>query len=260
MTWRDILVHVKPHEGSSEHVDVAIRLARSFGAQLTGLYTLPDATLQPRYAMLASKAEHRFRKALAVNEVSGDWQIGEGDASELLVIAGRFHDLIVVKQTDPHSTESGPDIPEECAISSGVPALVVPFQGAFPETGHHALVAWNQSREAAVAVHAALPLIARAQKVTILIGRGKGSFRGITRYPHLDIIGYLSKYAASIATHAFEAADWEAGPRILQVAGETGADVIVMGAYGHARWRELILGGATRHILKNMTVPVLMAH
>ena len=118
----------------------------------------------------------------------------------------------------------------------------------------------TKAGEAAVALHAALPLIARAQKVTILIGRGRNGFHGITRYPHLDIIGYLSKHAASIATHAFEAADWEAGPRILQVAGETGADVIVMGAYGHTRWRELILGGATRHILKNMTLPVLMAH
>ena len=73
-------------------------------------------------------------------------------------------------------------------------------------------------------------------------------------------MGYLERHAVEVSTWAFEAHDWEAGARILDVADETNSDLVVMGAYGHPAWRELFLGGATRHVLKHTTIPVLMAH
>ncbi len=275
MTWRDILVHLKAHEEWAEHIDLAISLAGTFNARLAGLRTsrevatikqylgeTSDAALEMegREAVLAAEAEQRFRQALKANGVDGDWDTGEGDASEILMLAGRVHDLIVVEQRREGSDEPGWDAAETCAVSSGTPTLVVPFEGSFPSVGERVLIAWNGSQQAAAAVHGAMPLIRRAKHVTVLIGRGKESLSSITRYPKMDIVGYLERHAAEVSTWAFEAHDWEAGARILAAADDTNSDVVVMGAYGHPAWRELFLGGATRHVLKHMTIPVLMAH
>ena len=275
MTWRDILVHLKAHEDWSEHIEVAIRLAQIFNARLTGLRTSRQAAtlkqylgatsdagleVEARETVLAAEAEQRFRQALKANGVDGDWDTGEGDASEILMLAGRVHDLIVVEQRHEGFDETGWDVAETCAVSSGTPTLVVPFEGLFPSVGERVLVAWNGSEQAAAAVHAAIPLIRRAKHVTLLIGEGKERVSSITRYPKVDIGGYLGRHAADVSTWAFEAHDWEAGARLLDIANETNSDLVVMGAYGHPAWRELFLGGATRHVLKHMTVPVLMAH
>ena len=192
---------------------------------------------------LAAEAKQRFRQALKANGVDGDWDTGEGNASEIMMLAGRVHDLIIVRQRHEGFDEPGWDVAETCAVSSGTPTLVVPFVGSFPSVGARVLVAWNGSQQAAAAVHGALPLIRRAKHVTVVIGRGKESLISITRYPKLDIVGYLGRHAAEVSTWAFEAHDWEAGARILDVAREANSDLIVMGAYGHPAWRELFLAG-----------------
>ena len=259
MTWRDILVHLKAHEEWSEHIEVAIRLAKTFNARLTGLRTSREAAtvkqylgatsnaaleMEAREAVLATEAEQRFRQALKANGVDGDWDTGEGDASEIVMLAGRVHDLIVVQQRHEGFDEAGWDVAETCAVSSGTPTLVIPFEGSFPSIGERVLVAWNGSQQAASAVHGAMPLIRRAKHVTVLIGRGKESLSSIARYPKMDIMRYLERHAAEVSTWAFEAHDWEAGARILDAADDTNSEVVVMGAYGHPAWRELFLGGA----------------
>jgi nucleotide-binding universal stress UspA family protein len=275
MTWRDILVHVQTGEEWSGHIDIAISLAKTFNARLTGLRTSNSAAtvkhylgasspaaleFEAREAALLANAEQRFRQALAASGVDGEWDTAEGNAGEILSIAGRVHDLIVVRQRRMGGDEPGFDVAETCAMWSGTPTLVAPCDGSFPTVGERVLVAWNGSQQASASVHGALPLIERAKHVTILIGKGKESVSSITRYPKLDIAGYLARHAAEVATYAFEAGDWEAGAKILDAADRTESDLIVMGAYGRSAWRELFLGGATRHILEHMTVPVLMAH
>jgi nucleotide-binding universal stress UspA family protein len=275
MTWRDIPVHVKANEDWSEHIDVAMRLAKNFDARLTGLRTSQNAATIKQYlatnseaaleaaareTALASETERRFRDALNANRLDGDWDAAEGNASEILMLAGRVHDVIVVKQTQEGVDEPGWYVPEACAVSSGSPTLVMPFEGSFPSIGERLLIAWNGSQQAAAAVHGAMPLIHCAKQVTVVIGRGEESLRSITRYPKLDIVGHLSRHAAEVSTWAFEAHDWEAGARMLDIADKTNSDLVVMGAYGHSAWRERFLGGATRHVLKHMTLPVFMAH
>jgi nucleotide-binding universal stress UspA family protein len=275
MSWRDILVHVKACEDWSEHIDVAMRLAKDFNAKLAGLYTCRDVAvlkillgedaataqeIEQRELAHIQAAEQRFKSKLKENGVSGDWDHGEGAASDLVTLAARVHDIAIVEQTDETSDEPGWDVAETCAVSSGTPTLVIPCKGSFPVIGKRILLAWNGSRQAATAMHAALPLISRAEHVTVLLGRGKDSFGSITRYPRLDVAGYLSRHAAEVSSRVFETSDFEAGARILQLAGDTNSDLIVMGAYGHSSWRELFLGGATRYVLKHMSIPVLMAH
>jgi hypothetical protein len=275
MSIRDVLVHVKSYEPWSEHIDVTGRIARAFGARLTGLWTLRDIAMlktilgadapavlerqsKDRHASL--EAEKTFRDFLEHTGIVGDWQIGEGDASDLLSWAARFHDLLVVEQTDPETDETGWDVAEQCALTSGKPTLVVPFQGRFPTVGRRILIAWNGSREAALAVHGALPFLAAAEQTTLLFGRGKDGFSSITRYPDLNVTDYLRRHGVDVATRPFDVPDEQAGSGILDAAHRCGADLIVMGAYGRSWFREWVLGGATRYVLGNMHTPVLMAH
>jgi nucleotide-binding universal stress UspA family protein len=275
MSYRDVLVHVKCYESWSQHIDVAGRISHAFGARLTALYTLRDiATLkvvlgaesptvrerQAKDAVAAQKAESVYRGFLERIAIEGEWKIGEGAASELLAWASRFHDLVIVEQTDNVTDEIGFDVAEQCALGSGRPTLVVPYRGQFPSVGRRILVAWNGSREAARAVHGALPLIAKAERVDVLLGRGKETFGSITRYPDLKITEYLRRHTPCVEVRRFDGSDAEAGAAILEEARKAGSDLLVMGAYGRSRFSEWILGGATRHALREMAIPVLMAH
>lgn len=275
MSYRDVLVHMKSYESWSQHIDVAGRVSLAFGARLNALFTLRDiATLklvlgvdapaikerQNRDADAIQKAETVYREFLRRTGIAGDWKIGEGAASELLTWASRFHDLIVVEQTDNVADEIGFDVAEQCALASGRPTLVVPFRGQFPTVGRRIVVAWNGSREAARAVNGAMPFLETAERVDLLLGRGKETFGSITRYPDLKITDYVRHHSAKVEARRFDPADAEAGAAILQEAKKSGADLLVMGAYGRSWFSEWILGGATRHVLREMQLPVLMAH
>ena len=149
---------------SPQRLDRATRLCAmspaitTVNARLTGLRTLQSAArikqflgAEPQTVLdgeaketaLATGAEQRFREALKANGVDGDWDTAEGNASEILMLAARVHDVIVVKQTQEGVDEPGWDVPEACAVSSGTPTLVVPFEGSFPSIGERAVVDWN---------------------------------------------------------------------------------------------------------------------
>jgi nucleotide-binding universal stress UspA family protein len=275
MTYRDVLVHVKYHETWSPHIDVAGHIAEAYGARLTGLYTLSDIAVmknvmgaksqsvldrQARDAKKASKAEAAFRGFLERMKLAGDWTVGEGNAGDLLRWSSRFNDLVVIEQTDLGTDELGLESEIQCLMGSGRPTLIVPWRGSFPTVGKRILIAWNGSREAALAVHGALPFIARAEQVDLLIGRGKEVFSSITRYPSFGIADYLARRTSSLSTRPFEPTDAQAGTEILKAAAEAQADLIVMGAFARSWFREWIFGGATLQVLRSMKVPVLMAH
>jgi len=275
MSYRDVLVHVKCYESWSQHIEVAGRVSHAFGARLTGLYTLRDIAVlkvmlgvesptvrerQAKDAAAAQNAESVFRGFLERTGIDGDWKTGEGAASELLTWASRFHDLAVVEQTDTVADEIGFDVAEQSALASGRPTLIVPYRGHFPTVGRRILVAWNGSREAARAVHGALPFIAKAERIDLLLGHGKDTFSSITRYPDFKIADYLRRHAACVEARRFDPSDVETGAAILTEARNAGSDLLVMGAYGRSWFSEWILGGATRQVLREMHVPVLMAH
>lgn len=273
--FRNILVHVKPLETSSPHEATAVAIAKAHGARLTGLSTLRDVSMlkllfpgeggasatriEQSYA-LAAEAERRFRALAEAAEVPCDWQVAEGDAAEVLSVAARYHDLTVVEQTDLVSDEVGFDVPETCVLSSGRPVLIVPNAGRFDHVGRSIVVAWNGSRQAAAALHGALPFIDRAERVLVLQGRGRASCPSVTRWPSLDLKRAISSHGAPVSIEPIGAEDSDAGSAILAAAAREGADLVVMGAYGRSWLSEWILGGATRHILGHMGVPVLMAH
>ena len=128
------------------------------------------------------------------------------------------------------------------------------------DVGRRIMVAWNASREAARAVNDALPLLKGAEEVKILALTAQGGIGAHGDLPGADIAGHLARHGVRADAEHGVVRDIEVGPALLSAAADFGADLLVMGSYGRARMRELILGGVSREILRTMTVPVLMSH
>lgn len=271
--YRNIVVHLKATEDRSEHIEVAFRLASRFGAELTGVLTQREPSIFKKlykrdawplerleaFEGQAAEAGERFRADATARGLSVAFETAEGDAAELLGYVGRLYDLVIVEQTDLTSDEIGFDVPEHCLASTGRPVLVVPNSGAYPEIGRRVLVAWNGSREAALAITHALPFLQSADEVILLEGPRKEAFPSVTKWPRVSIRDYLGRHCRNLEARKMpEGVD--PGAAILEVAAATGSDLVVMGAYGRSWLAEWVLGGATRHVLRHSRVPLLMAH
>ena len=278
MPLKDLLVHVNGSKHAGKRIEIAVRLAQAFDAHLAGLYALPEFTM-PIYVAAQipadivtaqrklaergrDKAKADFEERARKGAVKFEWREADGDPGEMAALHARYADLAVVGQNDPD--EQLPaldfDVPERVVLESGRPTLLVPYAGEFPTLGERVLVAWNASMQATRAVNDALPLIARARKVTILAVNPRGGPAGHGEVPGADIALHLARHGIKTEASHINADDIEVGDVILSRAADMGADMIVMGAYGHARLREIVLGGATRDLLAHMTVPVFMSH
>jgi len=150
--------------------------------------------------------------------------------------------------------------PDQVTLASGRPILVVPYAGHFETVGRRVLVGWNATREAARAVNDAMPLLAAAEMVTVLTIDAREGPHGHGELPGADISLHMARHGVKAGIERTVSADLSVGDVLLSRAADLGADLLVMGAYGHSRARELLLGGATRALLRSMTIPVLMSH
>lgn len=283
MTLRDLLVVVDSSAASDNRVELAASLATEHSAQLIGLYILPipepDRTEEEtrigrivedlitaynrEEQELARVAQSRFEAAIARHGIRGEWRTGGGFASEESAVHARYVDLAVVGQVDPKLKRAvmPPLLPEDVALSTGRPILVTPFSPGPTRTGNRILVAWNARREATRAVNDALPLLSRAESVTVLVvNPEKWTIAPHGEEPGADIALHLARHGVTVQIEVILSEGASVAEVLRAKAREIGADLIVMGAYGHTRARELILGGVTRDILQEMTVPVFMSH
>jgi nucleotide-binding universal stress UspA family protein len=276
MALKDLLVVVSSDPVCAERLDLAGRLATAHGAHLAGLFVITPPEM-PGYVAVelppevhdlrrrrgqerAREAERLFRARVDRMGVAHEWRAAEGDLVATTILHARYADLTIVGQgidlgDAPRELAT---LPEALALGVGRPVLVVPRYGTFPTAGERVLVAWNGSREATRAVNDALPILQRASRVTLLsMNPGEGA---APRVPGADIALHLARHQVRVEAASTRATDIEVGDVLLSYAADAGADLIVMGAYGHSRLREMVLGGATRHVLRHMTVPVLMSH
>lgn len=290
MTYKNILVHLDDGARNAARLDYAIDLANAQKAHLTGLYVLrpPTAVLYAEGGMpvefyekeatatqdLANAAKTTFEKRLAKEGLQFGWRQGQGDHSEVVSTHARYADVVVMGQTDLDDTSSStpPDLAELVALSCGRPVLVTPYAGEAKFAKPHVMVAWNASREATRAVNDALPILQAAREVTVVVISQKQEAEGHGEQPGADIALHLARHGvkatahhivaprASSAGYRFALPKVDVGDEVLSRASDLGADMIVMGAYGHSRLRELVLGGVTHHIFRHMTVPVLVSH
>jgi len=278
MPYKTILVHLNDKRRAEALLEPAVRLASRHNAHLIGMHAysmIPAPPIPIPYggkvlgSMVAAERQETeeiaatFARMTANQPFVAEWRavkVPHVDLAPIVMDHGRAADLIIAGQTDPE-WELSPlmDFPERLALESGRPVLVVPYIGRYPEIGRNVVVAWKPGREAARATFDALPLLLGAEKVHILEVKERGDERP-TLAPDTSIAAALARHGIKPSVHTSAPTDIGVGDEILSRLADLGADLLVMGAYGHSRMRELVFGGATRSISRHMTVPTLFSH
>lgn len=268
---KDILVHLDGEPRDGMRVQAGLDLAARFGGRVTGLFARSEHQGAAAVARRASDAltetarqsQELFTAATAGSGVPARWWgLAHGETGHVLhetMVAARFHDLTILGQH-----HDGAPCPEELVEhviqNAGRPVLVLPSVGTYPTIATNALVAWNGSREAARALHDAMPLLEQAGHVEILTVRGQvpRPADGL-KLPPLSIHDHLASHGVTVARDVLAGDDIGVMDLLLSRAFDQGADLLVMGAQGGGHL-QFFKGSGTRHILKHMTLPVLMSH
>jgi nucleotide-binding universal stress UspA family protein len=276
---QQILVHVDGSRAAARRLAAACGLARRMEAALTALYTgapggveilpftpvvRPGASPSP----LATEDQRRdqarkvFDECRRASGFDAAWaQTSRLPMTEAFTQQALFADLLVLGQHDPADAESGSvpaDFVESVLLASGRPGLVLPHIGIGTSIGSTVAIAWKETPEAARAVTAALPFLRQARRVHVLAWGGEEP--PAAEGQPLDLERYLHAHGVAFTWDRAGAGRQQIGELLLSRAFDFGADLLVMGCYGHSRAHEWILGGASRTILQSMTLPVLMQH
>jgi nucleotide-binding universal stress UspA family protein len=190
----------------------------------------------------------------APDKATASFSVVIRDEPDTAAYLGRVVDLVVIPS--PQSTEdaSSSNVLHSILFDSGRPIILAP-RSAPSGIGRRICVAWNGSAEGATALWFAIPWLKRAEAVRVLWS--KDYRRGGSQAP--DVVDYLALHGIRAEVASFSPVDREVGAGLLAAAREFGADLLTMGAYSHSRLRQVILGGVTRHVLENATLPVLMS-
>lgn len=275
MAIKTILVHLGDDADNANRLATALNLAKAQGAHLSGLYITRPRDLPVEVAGRAASvayleesaaraqenaqaAETAFRDACERARVPHDWIMEESFELSSLAVRSHAADLIVVSRGEDRYLEDRLRLrlSEELVMVTGLPVLLLPL-GLPPVTpGRRILIAWKPTREAVRAIRDSLPLLATAEAVylaTVHPGTGDA-------VAALEIQQYLARHGVQAETLDLEAPDSSTGQTLLDAATAHQCDMLVLGAYGHSRLRELILGGVTRTLVRESRLPLLLSH
>jgi len=270
MTYKTILVHVAPGPEALGRIRLAARLARAMQAHLIGSaptgvsrYT-PEATralLAAPCAALRDAAQRALalfeRLAFEEGAQSVETRLADDETGVALALDARYCDLVVIGGAGGDPTPlRPPDLAHYLVLAAGRPVLVVPAAGETALPGGAALVAWNASTQATRALDGALPLLRAAHHAIVLV-LGSGAVDGGESGPRLA--AFLQRHGIATRT-ALRPATADTGAALLAEADRCGASLLVMGAYGHARWHEALFRGASVTVLRHPPCPILLAH
>jgi len=279
MSYKTIVVHVDQSRHAAERIRIAAEIASSENAHLVGTamtgisrYVFESGELSERDPMIAHRLamlRERGNQALDTFEAivskagvpSYERRMIDDEAGGGLSVQARYSDLVILGQTDPDEPSQGAlsDLPEYVMLNGGRPVLIVPYAGSFRSVGQRVLIAWDAGLEASHAITGALPLLKQAEKVEVVVFNSESQPHVHGAQPGADIGLYLARHGLKVGVLQ-ETTELDDGNALLSLAADCSSDLIVMGGYGHSRFREILLGGMTRTILESMTVPVLMAH
>jgi len=263
MEFKHILVALDHLPSCRARLELAVRLARQHSARLAGLYTVAHSYYESEHneaADHAARMQAEFvdctgRAGVDAQWIGVDWQVVGVNVAEIVTMHAYYTDLVVVGQDEPGADLAG-GLAERVILGSGRPVLVVPYAGNLAKFGEHVMVSWNAGRESTRAANDALPFLTKAAEVRVVEVNASqpGTPRAELLCDHLALHGVAAR-----AEHVV-AADVSVGDALLNRIPVEGADLLVMGAYGRTRLGSLALGDVARHILRHMTVPVLMSH
>lgn len=279
---RSVLLAMYGREPGDAGLAAALQIGRTFNSHIVGLYAQPPIQvfvgdsmgLAASYVSDAAdawsdgeaQARDAFRSFMKKNKVrmgkpgktatkpSAGWQASAGGRPHPLGELGRVFDLTVVARDGGVSGDFR-NVMEEALFESGKPVLVVPEE-AREKFGRTVVVAWNGSSETARLLTFALPFLRKAGNVTVLTIEG-----GTVNGPDGSAVAnHLGLRGVKATARTRPAGKQSIGEAILQEAAALGADLLIKGAYTQSRLRQMIFGGATKHILSEAKMPVLMAH
>lgn len=277
MSYRSILVALDATPANGARTAIAIALARQFEAHLVGLAptavveaqvmqtaaAMADAAAAASERLLAEAmaAAHGFRKRCTAQALPSFEALADpSPTSTSLVLRAQCADLLIMSQPDPslpgHRQQTAEL--EQVLLSCARPVLLIPYTHREPVCTRRVLVAWDGSPESVRAMTDALPLLRRAVQVTVVHWRRDA--QDTAPLARLAGVRQWLAFQGVDAQVRDEVTSLAVADALLNTASDTGADLIVMGAYGHARWTERLFGGVSRTLLASMTAPVLMSH
>ena len=257
MGYKDLLVYLDPTPASAARLDLALKLAVAEGAYVTGVDASTDEAFADDWRAAAAGIETAFAAALKAYGLSGEFHIA--DARAPLGDFAATADLVIVPSPSPQTRRLiHPELPDGAIKAAGGPALAVPADWAGDSLGRHVVIAWNGDREARRAVRDALPLLKRAESVTVFV---------FSRHPS-EMRASGQRLAAHLARHGVEArvSDWtntgdaSALEALFASLDAQNADLLVAGAFGHSRLYESLFGSVSLDLLRQPVLPVLMSH
>lgn len=280
MSYQTLLVQLS-HPGHAEQVlEVATGLAKQHGAFLKGIFVIPQIVIpspvaaeawtslvdieRERYIERSESFQELFKKACKAADIKSEWLSTEAMSSvaDVVIKHSLCADVVIMAQADPddNDNKTQAEAVERVLIESGRPLLVVPYAGHFKSIGKNALIAWTPAKETARAVFDALPLLQTAKSVKVMtVNAQNKSDQAVVTSAEQCVLS-LKRHGVNAEAEHTTTGDFSVGNELLSRAADFGTDLLVMGGYGHSRFRETIFGGVTREILHHMTMPVLMSH
>ena len=274
---KDIIVNLSVTKEGSVVGKYAVSVAAALQAHLTGVAFIYDPivpisgagyipaevieTQREDNETAAEAAVKSFTAAADQAGISGEpltTSASLAGASDQFARMARRFDLAIVGQADPEVSSMEQIIGETTLFESGRPMIMVPYIQKAPFKTDNVMVCWDGSRTAARAVADAIPIIHNSGRVEIVIvasERGKQD-----EIEGADVGQHLARHGLKVDVHRISGGNINVGDALLSHAADSGADLMVMGGYGHSRLREFVLGGVTRSIFESMTVPVLLSH
>lgn len=281
MPYKTILLHCNDKRRIAKLLAPTVHLAETFQAHLLGLSVVPPVSIvttgmpgAPPMVIDAHCQLYRddnpamrsaFEESARGRGFVAEWRDDDAGAfsvADCVLPYARAADLVVAGQTDPDWPGSDYlDIADRLAVESGRPVLIIPNAGLYEQVGETVLVAWNGRREAARAVFDALPILQRANNVRVVWVNPQSEGEPAQDFPAADICAALARHAVKCeALEDVAPGKGGVGETLLGCAKDANADLLVMGCYGHTRFREFVFGGASRYALAHMPIPVLMSH
>lgn len=266
---RSILLHIADDDALEARTQVALDLARAFDGHLTCLQAVPYeygvpgdfyggmlADMVPILREAAEKLRERCERRLAPEDVTWSWDHEDGRAHEHLLRRSALSDIVVLGSREPMS-QAPSLLARDLVMRLKTPMLLVPEHVKGFNCAGTAVVAWNASPESSHALKAAVPLLAKARSVVLASVRGEP---GDTELPAVEGAEYLSRHGISCEITEFPLEKGTVAEVLADLAARREASYLVMGAYGHSRLVETLLGGVTREIFAEPPLPIFTCH